>query len=97
MEKERIWVLFAKQLAREISPEELEELHDLLKKNPDAGYSIQIISVLWKSTKPENKNIAEEAFTWHLQRMNRKEKDFVPAWSFVNYRKSITSVALFLK
>jgi putative ABC transport system permease protein len=92
MEKERIWVLFAKQLAKEISPEELEELHDLLKKNPDARYSIQIISVLWKSTRPENKNIAEEAFTWHLQRMNKKEKDFVPAWSFVNKKKSINNL-----
>jgi hypothetical protein len=62
MENERIWILIANQLAREISPEELEELHVLLKENPDIGISMETLSALWKSKKPKNNNLTEDAF-----------------------------------
>jgi transmembrane sensor len=78
MENERIWILVASQLAGENSPEELEELDVLLKKNPDIENSMEILSALWKSKKPKNNNMAEDAFVRHLQRMARKEQDFVP-------------------
>lgn len=76
MENERIWILFARQLAGEISREELHELNDLLEKNPDTGYSMEILSAFWKTEEQTDQN-QEDAFASHLLRKAKQEKDFV--------------------
>jgi len=48
-EPDRIWTLIARKLAKEATEKELEELQELLKKYPDFGYSLQILSDLWQA------------------------------------------------
>ncbi|HWB95018.1 MAG TPA: FecR domain-containing protein [Puia sp.] len=70
--KEYTWNLVAKKLAGEATPEELRELDELLRNNPDLYYPLQTISDLWKHTPPVNpRDIeqAEKAFSAHLDRM----------------------------
>ena len=95
MEKQRIWVLLARLQAEEISPEELKELEDLVKKNPDSGYSIPIISELWGISEQKNKNYAEEAFIRHLQRLGRKEKEYMAVIWFSKRKKSTNHLIIF--
>lgn len=43
----RLWSLIARKLAGEASAEELQELRELLKENPDTHFSVQVLSDLW--------------------------------------------------
>ena len=43
MEIDRIWILFARKVSGEITPEELKELEELIRRRPDGGYSMEII------------------------------------------------------
>jgi hypothetical protein len=43
MENERIWILFARRVSGEITPEELEELKALIRDQPDQNYSMEIV------------------------------------------------------
>ncbi len=70
-ERERIWILIAKKLAAEATKEELDELEELLKKHPDLTYPLQTISGFWKTPDQKNEPEAEQAFEWHLQRMQQ--------------------------
>ena len=51
-EQDRIWTLIARKLAGEATEKELEELQELLKKYPEAGYSLQVLSDLWRTDHP---------------------------------------------
>jgi putative ABC transport system permease protein len=42
-----IWNLITKKLATEASGEELDELNDLLKQNPDFHRKVKVISEWW--------------------------------------------------
>ena len=68
-QKEYTWQLVAKMLAGEASPQELDELGQLLRTNPDLHYPLQIITGLWRGSGPEEQKKAEEAFSRHLDRM----------------------------
>lgn len=48
MNNERIWTLIAKRLAGEATPEDLLDLYDLLKENPEVHYSLEIFDQLWE-------------------------------------------------
>ena len=61
MQTEIIWNLIAKKLAGEASPEELINLEDLLKANPELHYPTQTIIDFWDTNHDQNK---EE--TWIL-------------------------------
>jgi putative ABC transport system permease protein len=50
--EERIWILIAPKLAGEASDKDLDELHQLLKENPDISYSVQLMMDLWNSSVP---------------------------------------------
>lgn len=82
-QKEYTWQLVAKMLAGEATHEELVELEQLLRGNPDLHYPLQIITSIWRASSPEDQKKAEEAFSRHLDRMTSLhidyEKGAVPA------------------
>jgi putative ABC transport system permease protein len=49
MENERIWILFARRVSGEITPEELEELKVLIRDQPERDYSMEIILEYFES------------------------------------------------
>jgi transmembrane sensor len=68
MNKDRIWLLVSKKMAGEASAEEVTELEDLLRSDPDMHYALQNITDLWNlpvRTTPET----EDAFERHTSRM----------------------------
>lgn len=73
-EADRIWILIARKLSGQITPEELAELARFQQEHPDQTYSLQVLSDLWhsqqgeRSAARENKE-AEDAFQRHLTRM----------------------------
>jgi len=72
-----IWNLIAKKLSGESSPEELHDLQDLLRNNPDLHYSIQTIMDLWDAKQNNfEKKEAQEAFGKHIERMKQLDIDF---------------------
>lgn len=76
MNQERFWSLLSKKMAGEASPEELEELQDLIAQHPDWQYAIQSIQDIW-SIRPEPDTLkAESAFEIHLERMSRQNIHF---------------------
>jgi transmembrane sensor len=81
--KEYTWNLIAKKLAGEASPPELHELDDLLRTNPELHYPVQTIADLWEHTRPLDENQAEEAFSRHLDRIDRLNIDYSPTLTIV--------------
>jgi transmembrane sensor len=77
--KEYTWNLIAKKLTGEASPEELQELEQLLRANPDLHYPMQTITDLWKAARPGDRKEAEHAFGRHLDRMKELNIDFDPS------------------
>lgn len=47
---ERIWILVARKLSGEACAYDIAELEELLKKNPEFSYSVQLLIDLWNST-----------------------------------------------
>jgi transmembrane sensor len=70
-EKEYTWNLLAKKLTGEASPEELQELAALLRRNPELHYPMQTLIDLWHSGEPSRQAAAESAFDRHLDRMEK--------------------------
>ncbi|MEO5682819.1 MAG: FecR family protein [Chitinophagaceae bacterium] len=68
MPNNKIWELIAKKLSGEASVEELGELEQLLKANPDMHYPMQTVADLWHHATPDTED-AHLAFTKHADRM----------------------------
>lgn len=49
MSKENIWKLLARKMAGEATEEELKELHDLLKGDPEMKYTAETFCRLWNA------------------------------------------------
>ena len=75
-EKEYTWNLLAKKLTGEASPEELQELAALLRRNPELHYPMQTLIDLWHSGEPSRQAAAESAFDRHLDRMEKLNTGF---------------------
>lgn len=75
--KEYTWNLIAKKLTGEATIEELRQLEELLRANPELHYPMQTISDLWNTENPEEKHIAEQAFARHLDRMDDLRVDYL--------------------
>jgi len=71
MSQQRFWNLLAKKIADEATAEEIRELEDLMRLNPDWHYSAQHIQDIWGLTIKENPNTSSEAFIRHLERMKK--------------------------
>lgn len=70
MTDERIWELMARKLAGEASVEELGELDQLLRTNPDLHFSIQAITDLWDNNLPPvDEASLQVSYQQHINRM----------------------------
>ena len=74
--KEYTWNLIAKRLSGEATAEELRELEDLLRGNPELHYPMQTIADLWNPSNAHDLQMAEQAFNRHLDRMKELNIDF---------------------
>jgi transmembrane sensor len=69
MADERIWELMARKLAGEASVEELGELDQLVRTNPDLHFSIQAITDLWDHNHPPVDASLQLSYQQHINRM----------------------------
>ncbi len=76
MNQENFWVLFSKKLAGEITNEEMNELQDLIEKNPEWQYAIQNVQDIWQQKPRTDSIIAEDAYMLHLHRMDDMKVEF---------------------
>ena len=67
-EHDRIWILLARKLSGEATPEEIAELARFQQEHPEMTYSLQVLSDLWQSQTREESGTAD-AFQRHLTRM----------------------------
>lgn len=70
MNKDRIWHLVSKQLAGEVTEEEIHELEGLLRSDPDMHYALQNITDIWK-LQPAAVSESDESFDRHVLRMKQ--------------------------
>jgi len=99
--KEYTWNLIAKKLTGEATFEELKELEELLRNNPELHYPMQTISDLWNPIDPREQQVAEEAFSRHLDRMQDLKIDFHPAAPIISlpkksYRRALLAASVIL-
>jgi Fe2+-dicitrate sensor, membrane component len=81
MSQHQFWNLLAKKLTGEACEEDLEQLHQLMKLNPELLYAAQHIEDLWKLKSLNMGNKDEEAaFNRHLKKLNveHSEKEETP-------------------
>jgi transmembrane sensor len=81
MSKNLIWELIAKKLSGEASIEELSELENLLRANPEMHYPMQTVADLWHHSTPDTED-AHLAFTAHAARMKEMGADIEPATDY---------------
>ena len=74
--KQYTWSLIAKKLTGEATAEELLELEELLRNNPELHYPMQTISDLWNPSSRQDQQIAEQAVSRHLDRMQDLKIDY---------------------
>ena len=68
---EDLWILVAKKLSGEASPEELLELEQALRKEPDLHYSLQFIIDSWNKKQAPATEPTEAAWDRHEAMMRR--------------------------
>lgn len=68
---EHIWILMARKLSGEASPEELAELEALLIMNPQETYSFEIMQDIWKNKPAGNPQFSENSYKELLLRMQQ--------------------------
>lgn len=69
MSQSHFWNLLAKKLAGEASAEELQQVEDLLRSNPEWAYQAEHLQNLWQQAPPQNLHESELAFAQHLVKM----------------------------
>jgi len=93
MVQDHIWTLIAKKLSGEANEEELRNIEQLLRENPDLHYPLQTVIDLWFSDLKSVGYEAPEALKRHIQRMKDLNIDFnyplyeegpVPKTSWIN-------------
>lgn len=67
--EERFWSLVSLQLAGEATPEDLQELADLLRDHPEWHLRLELYTNLYNSH-PQSAPLAESHFSRHLQRLS---------------------------
>jgi ferric-dicitrate binding protein FerR (iron transport regulator) len=69
MLQDRTWLLIGRKMANEASPQELKELEEILRTNPELHFSLQALTELWHQAPTENQTFLESAYQNHLNRM----------------------------
>jgi ferric-dicitrate binding protein FerR (iron transport regulator) len=66
---EHIWLLIARKLSGEATHAELQELEELIRQHPDAGYSKEIFHDLWQNEPNHDRQYAESRYKELVQQM----------------------------
>ena len=69
MELDRLWYLVGKKISADATESELQELLDMLEKDPNSHYSMMVISQLWKSAFSREGQSRRPLFTAHWKQM----------------------------
>lgn len=80
MKEEKYWILLSKKIAGEATPEELDELQELISSNTEWKTTMENLRELW-SSKPvivdtDKKQKIEDAYLVHINRLKEKGADF---------------------
>ena len=98
MENDYVWNLIAKKLSGEASAEDLLELENQLKINPELHYSMQTVVDMWNPATIFSKEEAHKAFNRHTERMQNLGVEFSPDnFSDQNINKPIYTDTLPIK
>jgi len=68
MSKENIWKLLARKMAGEATEEELKELQDLLKGDPEMNYTAETFSRIWNALPVQQTEESETKNYWNKQK-----------------------------
>ena len=71
----QFWSLLSKKLAKEANPEELQELHFILLKNPDLHHQADMLVEMWQQKAKTSRSEDEAAYMRHI--MKHKDEFFV--------------------
>jgi transmembrane sensor len=66
---EHIWLLIARKLSGEATPDEVLELEELLRHNPAAGYSKEVLYDLWQSQPYQDMQYSETRYKELIQQI----------------------------
>jgi len=66
---EHIWLLMARKLSGEATHEELQELEVLLREDPSAGYSKEVLNDLWQSDTHQDRQYSESRYKELVQQI----------------------------
>lgn len=75
MLQDRPWLLIGRKMANEASPQELKELEEILRSNPELHFSLQALTELWHKTPSRNTAELESAYQNHLNRLKAELPD----------------------
>lgn len=75
MLQDRTWLLIGRKMADEASPQELKELEEVLKNNPELHFSLQALTELWRQSPTISISEIQEAYRTHLNRMTSELAD----------------------
>src|SRR6476620_1422515 len=75
MLQDRTWLLIGRKMASEASPQEIKELEEILKHNPELHFSIQALTEFWHPSPNASPAEIEEAYQQHLLRMQSELED----------------------
>jgi Fe2+-dicitrate sensor, membrane component len=70
MNEDRLWLLVSLQLSGEATPEELEELNNLLQQHPEKHLQVEIVRNMWKKEATGNEMLRNNSYDRHLQRLS---------------------------
>lgn len=76
MNEDRIWILVARKLAEEATVEEVQELTELLRQNPELSYSIEVFSDWWNVAGVKQRNAHGVEFNQILFRILKTSDGF---------------------
>jgi hypothetical protein len=84
--KERILELAVKKLAREATVEELQELDDVLNKDPDAFATIRLLLAKWTTNEQVPKEDTDRNFAKLMGRIKFVESHQISQIAASNYK-----------
>lgn len=98
MKEEKYWILLSKKIAGEATPEELDELLELISNNPEWKTTMENLRELWNSrpaktdTGKQQKN--EDAYLVHINRLKERTPDFKENTELAVHEVEINSAAV---
>jgi ferric-dicitrate binding protein FerR (iron transport regulator) len=73
MSTDRIWTLIARKLTGEASANELSELEQLIRENPEIHLQLQAVTETWGKEHPNNEMETHAAYERHLNKLRESQ------------------------